>query len=470
MKSKLKKILYCSCLLSFLLVGATAQDKLENYIPYPEDTLGYHPEITIRVHVHILKRSENDPQNITEDSVEYLRMQMVWINEMYQYMHQPRLRAKDGNKYYVPDSKIRFRLDSVLTHTDSSHWDRIRTEIYMSGGAPWKIDTVNLATNEVGFRGAKTYLIQKHADSLKIVGSTGNNGIYHKLKVRENDGITYVKLKQPLKLSIADGKISYFTEKNRNCSSDIWKKYTNSDKNALHIFYTGSSRVGNSFGCGPSPYFLNVSNLIKGGGYANAQLSGHELGHCIGLHHTNHPQFKDLPATDKFGWIQCDDKQVSNNIMGYNMCRNYLSPMQIGFVHKRYTTDPKLIRLTTANEYDQVNNIEVWDNTIWNKAMVITGDVIVRKRQTLEINYPVHMAEGTGIYLEKKAKLIVNGVTITNHFEGAQWNGAVICKSYQRKHKEPKKAKNKGVVILKGEALLEKVNQVQPKRIPHWED
>ena len=37
--------------------------------------------------------------------------------------------------------------------------------------------------------------------------------------------------------------------------------------------------------------FLNVSNILKNGGYT-AQLTGHELGHCVGLRHQN-PQFDD---------------------------------------------------------------------------------------------------------------------------------------------------------------------------------
>ena len=81
---------------------------------------------------------------------------------------------------------------------------------------------------------------------------------------------------------------------------------TNSDKNSIHIFYTGSTVAKPAFGCGPSPYFLNVSRVLFNGGYATAQLTAHELGHCLGLRHTNVPQFDDLPPSDKFGWINCD--------------------------------------------------------------------------------------------------------------------------------------------------------------------
>lgn len=466
-KYKLKRILFNSFLFFLLPSFLHGQnDSIEKYIPYSENPIEEHPEITIRVNVHIIKRYYDDPQNITEDSVEYLNRMFIWINNMYRNMTQPTLSAKDGNKYFVPDSRIRFRLDKISAYTDSSDWDRIRTNIFMNLGAPWTIDTINLSTNEVGFKGGSARLINNNGDSLKIVSSNGNDGIYYRIKARNENGITFIELKQNLKNATPGGKISYFTKQDRNCSKDIWEKYTNSDQNALHIFYTGSSRVGNGFGCGPSPYFLNVSNVHVSGGYAVAQLSGHELGHCIGLSHSNFPQFDDLPATDKFGWIDCNEINTSNNIMGYNMCRNYLSPKQIGYVHKRYSTNPDLIKTTTANEYDTVYNIEVWENAIWNKAMVIKGDVIVRKKQTLEINYPIHMADGAGIYVERGAKVVINGTTITNYFEGSYWRGIVICKSYRRKNKVPKK--NIGMVVLNNGGTIEKVTTFQQEMIPHW--
>lgn len=457
-KFKLRKTLLSSVVLYFLTFSFFAQNGLEDYIPYPDLPWEEHPDITIRVHVHIIKRYENDPQNITKDSVAYLDRMMVWINNMYRYMANPTLPAKDGNLYFIPDSRIRFRLDTVIEHTDSSAWDRIRPEIHMANGAPWPVDSVNLALNEIGIKGGGIKgFIDKKADSLKIVGSPGNNGIYHKSKIRAENGLIFIRFKEPLPSSKAGGKISFFVKRDRNCSRDIWEKFTNSDKNALHIFFTGSSMNFSCFGCGPSPYFLNVSNLVLGGGYAIAQLSGHELGHCIGLSHTNFPQFADLPAKDKFGIIDCNSTETSNNILGYNTCRNYLSPMQVGYVHKRYSTDSSLIRTTTANEYDTAYNVEVWDDTKWNRAMVIKGDLIIRANCTLEVNKPVHMAAGSGVYIEKGARLIVNGTKITNYFDDAYWKGIIICQSYERKNKVPKK--KKGKLELKNQAVIRRYFQ-----------
>ena len=141
-------------------------------------------------------------------------------------------------------------------------------------------------------------------------------------------------------------KKKYLKKVDKNCSKDNWMKHAKEDKNYLHVFYTGASKKGPAFGCGPSPYFLNVSKVISNGGYATAQLTAHELGHCLGLRHTNTPQFNDLPKSDKFGWINCNNTNTSNNIMGYNLCRNYLSPLQIAYIHYRYSTVKELCNTT----------------------------------------------------------------------------------------------------------------------------
>ncbi len=377
--------------------GQADFEKLKDYIPFENTSLETHPIITIKVHLHVIQQLEDNPQNITKDNKEYIEKQFEWINAMYSKFSNPTLLPESGEVPFIPDSRIRFRVDTVQFHVDASDWDRIRTVLHLSGGAPWEIDTIDLIRNEIGIKGNLVNRFAPNLDSITVIKSSGNNGIYSLISKRQIGGITFLKIKEKLVSQVGDGRLTFFKKHDVNCSQDIWKKYTNSDKNALHVFYTGSSSVKNSFGCGPSPFFLNVSNIDQKQGYAVALLSGHELGHCLGLSHTNYPQFSDLPKKDKFGWIDCNSSNTSNNIMGYNKCRRYLSPLQVAHIHKRYTTDTVLIKTTIANEYDTSYTIEVWDDTYWNKAMMVKGDIVVRKRTVLTINSNVSMASGATI-------------------------------------------------------------------------
>ncbi len=457
----LNKKLFFSCLiLSFIssINNSIISQKLtlNDYIPYENTSLNSHPIITIKTILHLVYRSEKDPRNITLDSINFIKQQYTWINNAYTHMKMPTLLPKNGKAYYVPDARIRFRLDTIICHVDSQAWDRIYTGVAMNGGAPWKIESIDLGENQICVNGRRESLLRSRGDSIVIGGSSGNDGIYHPKSFFSDNNNTYITLKEPLSLDIADGNVTYFRKVDKNCHKDNWENLTGKDKNYIHIFYTGSTIDKPAFGCGPSPYFLNVSRVNLNGAFATAQLTAHELGHCLGLRHTNVPQFDDLPPTDKFGWIQCNNKNTSNNIMGYNLCRNYLSPKQIGYIHQRYSSDSALIRVTANGEYDQKKNISVWRNETWNKAMLISGNVIIRSGTTLTVKNTVSMAENAVIYLEKRSKLIVDGAVITNNHKG-KWSGIIICKSYLRKNKKPCRKKNYGVVELNNNGKLKNI-------------
>ena len=422
------------------ILSFAQKEDLSAYIPYKNTSLLTHPVVILKVKLYLVYKFENDKQNYTLDSLSLLKEQFGWINGFYKDLSPPTLPAQDGNKYFIPDSRIRFRLDEVQTIVDSSAWDRI---FITKDKNKVKIDST---------RGSEIYLANKYFFRVRNVDSISiNNKNYTVLSKKKGTKATIVKLNK--KVIDAQEYFYAYKKKDLNCDRYIWEKYANKDQNYIHVFCTGSSLSNVAFGCGPAPYFLNISNLIKGGGWGNAQLIAHELGHTIGLNHTNYPQFDDLPKKDKFGFIPCDSLQTSNNIMGYNQCRRYLSPKQIGFVHKKYTVEEDRIRLTTANEYDATQTHVIWYDTVWNKAMIIKGDVVVKKRQTLTINENVHLAEGATIYLEKKAKLILNNAVLTNHFE-TKWNGIVKCKSVFRSKKNVKKKKNSATVELNNSAAI----------------
>lgn len=434
-----------------------SQADLEKYIPYDYTDKISHPDIEIRTIVHIVKRYDNDAQNLNEDSLAFLKQQFKWINQYYKNMAHPTLLPPDGKEYWIPDSRIRFVVDTILYHVDEIGWDRIRT--VEERNQPIAISSVDFQTNSIVSNGKWKSKMFRADDSLKVETVLGDFVTLHYIGLTEKDGQTFFKIKEDLANFPIGEKMTFFKEQNDNCSLDLWEKYAQSDKNALHVFYTGSSKSGIAFGCGPAPYYLNVSNLVKGGDWAGAQLTAHELGHTLGLRHTDFPQFEDLPKKDKLGFIDCNTTETSNNIMGYNVCRSYLSPMQIGYVHLQYSMREDRIRLTYANEMNYPFPIDIWEDTEWSKAMVVRQDIVVRRGQKLIISEPLHMAHGATIYVERNATLVVEeGGKIYNCF-GDSWNGIVLCNRYEVSGKMPRKVKDYGKVIAP-EGLIMNVLQV----------
>ncbi|MDG2343951.1 MAG: hypothetical protein P8L23_05180 [Flavobacteriales bacterium] len=425
---------------------------LNQYIPFDNTHLSTHPELIIKTWVHIIQKENDNPENLTEDSLEFIKNQFNWINQMYKKLKKPSLNAMDGSFPYVPESRIKFMVDTITFHVDEDGWDRMKMAPVTSPRRLIKILSVNQDSNFILIEGQRQGFKLLH-DSIIVSETCCNNGIFKTKKIERRGSNTIIYVKEKLNQNeINVGSLSYFQKIDKNCHKDNWLKFTGENKDYLHVFYTGASVNAKTFGCGPSPYFLNVSKILKNGGYATAQLTAHELGHCLGLRHTNSPQFDDLPKSDKFGWIKCNSINTSNNIMGYNLCRNYLSPKQIGFIHSRYSNVIELTKTTKNNVLDNKKDIYVSDDEQWVKSTLISGDIIIRKGVTLEINDIISLADESRIYLEKNAVLKVNGGLIRNI--NSRWNGLVFCKSALKPLRKPIFKKNTGEVILENDGKI----------------
>ncbi len=453
--TKISSSLFALILSFCFSISLTAQNfnLIKDYIPEEFSSVKTHPILTLKTTLHIVYRTKENPQNILANDLKFINQQYLWVNNSYKNLKKPTLLPENGETYYIPDSRIKFRLDTIIVHHDSVAWDRIYRGLAMNGNLPWKIDSIDINKNTIKIVGKWEGLLRSRGDSLVIGGSNGNDGVYHTTSFYTIENNTYIILKEKLENDIIDGYITYYRKIDKNCWKDNWEKLANSDKNSIHVFYTGASSTQPAFGCGPSPYFLNLSKLDLNGDYASASLTAHELGHCIGLRHTNVPQFNDLPPKDKFGFIPCDTISVSNNIMGYNKCRNYLSPKQIGFIHQQYSNDTAIIRTTANGEYNSSNNIKIRLKTTWEKSILVSGDIIIKPGRKLIVKNMVSMAEGANIYLSKKAKLIIDGGLITNN-HGGKWGGVIICKSYSKRTKKPFRKANYGEIIFKNEGLM----------------
>ena len=409
-------------------------DYLKNYIPYDTSSYSTHPIIKIKTWIHIVQKSKIDPKNLTSDSISYLSKQYQWINQMYAKLKPPTLPNQNGETPYIQNARVKFVIDTISYHIDENAWDRLKS-ISEKNKAKWlEILKIDAETNTILIKGIRDRY-KPILDSVIICETEFNNTILNVIKAERDGRNTRLHINEKLSFSEDSiGYISYYKEINKNCHKDNWSKITNENKEYLHVFYTGSSKDAPAFGCGPSPYFLNISRVINNGDYASAQLIAHELGHCLGLRHTDNPQFKDLPKTDQFGWIKCNNSTASNNIMGYNTCRNYLSPLQVAYIHYRYSNNENLFGCIKQN-YNPNQPIYIRKNTKWGKSVILEKDIIVKKNKTLTISNNLIMADNSSIYLEKKAKLILDSGKIFN--PNNKWNGIIKCRSEFKKNKKP---------------------------------
>jgi hypothetical protein len=395
---------------------------LESYIPFDTCKLSCHPILEIKVWVHVLHQSAETPKNITKDSSHFIDEQFQWINKIYSNLKPPSRKNSNNEKPYIKDSRIQFLVDTISYHMDSVGWERMEIVMEKDTNRWFEILEINADSNTITIKGIKNNF-RPILDSLKVFGTNSNNGILHTSYAKKEGRNTVIYIKETLRVSEGRvGVISYFKKVDKNCNKDNWVRFTNENKEFLHVFYTGASSSVPAFGCGPSPFYLNISKFLDNGRYATAQLTAHELGHCIGLRHTNTPQFSDLPRNDKFGWVNCNSNNVSNNIMGYNLCRNYLSPMQIGDIHYRYSTINEL-SLTTNNLMSNSSKIVIKKNTNWDKNILSSGTVIIKKNKTLTISENLLMPKNGVIILEKNSKIIVDRGRI--YSPSKDWNGIV---------------------------------------------
>ena len=431
-------------LLPGLILGQN--NHLESYIPFDSCKFSSHPILEIKVWVHVLQQSAETPKNITKDSSHFIDEQFQWINKIYSNLKPPSRNNSNNERPYIKDSRIQFLVDTISYHIDSNGWERMDIVMEKDTNRWLEILEINADSNTITIKGVKNNF-RPILDSLKVFGTNSNNGMLHTSYAKKEGRNTVIYIKETLRVSEGRvGFISYFKKVDKNCNKDNWVKFANENKEFLHVFYTGASSSVPAFGCGPSPFYLNVSKFLDNGRYATAQLTAHELGHCIGLRHTNTPQFSDLPRKDKFGWVNCNSNDVSNNIMGYNLCRNYLSPMQIGHIHYRYSTINEL-SLTTNNLMSNSSKIVIKKNTNWDKNILSKGTLIIKKNKTLTVSKNILMPKKGVIVLEKNSKIIVDGGRI--YSPSKNWNG-IIRKKGKAKNKKwhCRKKVNSQIVLL----------------------
>jgi len=422
---------------------------LQPYIPYDSCDFNSHPIIEIKLWIHIVQKDKKNPENLTSDSLNFIHQQYRWINNFYKNIKTPTLKIKN-QLHYVKDSRIRFLVDTVTFHINENGWDRIK---YIKEKNPkrWmKILATNPDSGTIEIEGVRDRfaLIQ---DSIIIENSQVNKGVYNVANLYTKKGNTILSLiNGSLLKKDTSGYLSYYKKIDKNCHNDNWINFTNENKDFLHVFYTGSSVSVPAFGCGPSPFFLNISSILENGAFATAQLTAHEIGHCLGLRHTNTPQFSDLPLTDQFGWLKCNNSTVSNNIMGYNKCRNYLSPLQIAYVHYRYSSNNDLYNTLTNKENKEITIIA--KPTVWEKNVMGKKRILIKKNQSLTVKKHLIIPNNGIIILEKNSQLIIDNGKVYSPNEN--WKGIRTKRSILIFFKKLFSLNNEDQIFLKDDGVV----------------
>lgn len=234
---------------------------------------------------------------------------------------------------------------------------------------------------------------------------------------------------------------------NANTNTDDFYIYYGTNKTSeINVFFYKNSKYSVGGGCASYNYILMHNQIIEN--YATAQLLAHELGHSLGLDHTWYGQFDDtyFPDSNK-AFVQCNNIDISNNIMGYNMCRNYLSPKQIGYMHKCLITSSGRRNFIDVGSIDP--DLHIDSSFTMNHAVFFNGNVIIDSGYTLNVTCQVYCSPQARIIVRPSGKLIVDGGVITSS-GNAMWQGVLV----EGKPDSARLERCQGTIILQNGATI----------------
>ncbi len=260
------------------------------------------------------------------------------------------------------------------------------------------------------------------------------------------------------------------------CGAEIRDQLGVDVDNVINIFFFQNNWDG-SYGCGPSTYMC--VNMINCNPVNGENLLSHELGHVLGLGHTfgsctpsgtscGDDSYSDtyFPDCNK-GWVSCGASSVwqlsctgtgvTNNIMGYNSCRKYFSPMQMAHMqHSNIATSDKRNYVVCTPHPDNPI-IYITQDAIWESSKIINADIVVESGVTLEVHCTLYMSPHVKIIVKQGAKLIVDGGAVTARSGECNtfWQG-IQAWGTTNQHQYPENNPTyQALVVLKNGAVVE---------------
>ncbi len=251
------------------------------------------------------------------------------------------------------------------------------------------------------------------------------------------------------------------------CGSYCYSNYKTNEESELNIFlchHYDTTKNSPTGGCGPSDHWAVMYNhyedYLTNGDRMWLKSRGilHEIGHTFGLSHTHSPdQFSDTYSPEYYtanypdGW--CDpttDYQCSNNVMGYNKSKTYLSPYQLGEIHRVFSGDYHT-RFLTFCDYDSNNTTTINSSQTWDIGKVFGGDIRITSGNTLTVECMISLPPGGKIIVESGGTLVLDGAHLTNSCENGLWNGIEVYGI----NSADQTSSSQGKVIIKNNSLIE---------------
>src|SRR5690554_2010688 len=249
----------------------------------------------------------------------------------------------------------------------------------------------------------------------------------------------------------------------------------------IFYFYTANQGGGAAYQ-NPRFIFMGGSDTTSlpwvGGSYwANMQLLAHELGHTIGLPHTfpgnagcGDDMFDDTYFPDENrDWKDCGINEtyaqcgggvgISNNIMGYNKCRSYLSPKQIAYA--RYSLLRNGRNYLKTN-YDYSKTIIINNNEIWNESKLINGDLIVKTGNALTIKCKVIIEPGAKLIIDEG--LLTSSSTSSCSEEEYYWQNIQVYGTSNKNQFPEHNPTHQGLLVMKNGGIIENAH----KAVTNW--